>query len=202
MSDTTTSTTGQTLGYVRVSTKRQTLEQQVDKLTDAGVPDTSIYSDKMSGRRADRPGLNALLAYARPGDTIVVIGIDRLGRSAAEVMTTVKTLLDRDIIIRALREGVDSSTATGRAVLGIMASLAELELELGAERRAAARESREERGLATGRPKALTTEKAAALVRMHDTGEPVSVLAETFGVSRATVYRLVREAARTAAAPA
>jgi DNA invertase Pin-like site-specific DNA recombinase len=179
------------IGYARVSTARQSLDQQVDALIASGVQAERIYSDKLSGSRSDRPGLGQLLDYVREGDTVVVVGIDRLGRSAAEVMTTIKALLDRGIVIRALREGVDSSTPTGRAVLGIMASLAELELELGRERRASAREARSSRGLSVGRPRALTSDKVATLRRMHEAGEPVSVLAETFGVSRATVYRLI-----------
>ena len=87
------------------------------------------------GLRQWRPGLNALLDYARPGDAIVVVGIDRLGRNAAEVMTTIRELGEREIVLRSLHEGIDSSNATGRIVVGVIASLAELELELGRERR-------------------------------------------------------------------
>lgn len=189
---TTETVTGTLLGYARVSTNHQSLDAQSDALVNAGVDAARVYSDKLTGSRMDRPGLDDLLGYVREGDIVVVTGIDRLGRSAAEVMTTVKTLLDRGIIIRAIREGVDSSTPTGRAVLGIMASLAELELELGKERRAAAREARAERGLPTGRPAALSASKIETLRRMHANGEPTSVLAETFGVSKRTVQRLVK----------
>jgi DNA invertase Pin-like site-specific DNA recombinase len=76
----------------------------------------------------------------REGDAIVVIGIDRLGRNAAEVMTTIRELAEHGIVLRSLREGIDTSNATGRMVAGELASLAELELELGRERRSAARE--------------------------------------------------------------
>src|SRR6516164_5776211 len=90
----TASTTGTQLGYARVSTGHQSLDQQVDALTGAGVDTGRVYSDKLSGTstRERRPGLAALLDYARPGDAIVVIGIDRLGRNAAEVMTTIREL--------------------------------------------------------------------------------------------------------------
>ncbi|MGV9794454.1 recombinase family protein [Gordonia sp. NPDC003422] len=191
MSDTAT-VTPYVLGYARVSTTHQSLDQQTDALTEAGVPADRIYSDKLTGSTMSRPGLAALLAAAREGDVIVVAGIDRLGRSAAEVMSTIKDLLEKGIIIKSLREGVDSSTAVGRAVFGVMASMAELELELGRERRAAAREARAERGLPTGRPAALDDGKVATLRRMHAAGEPTGVLAETFGISRRTVQRLVR----------
>ena len=83
------------------------------------------------------PALAALLDYAREGDAIVVVGIDRRGRNAAEVMTTIRELGERGIVLRSLREGIDTSNATGRMVAGVLVSLAELELELGRERRAA-----------------------------------------------------------------
>lgn len=192
----TAAATGVQLGYARVSTGHQSLDQQLDALTAAGVDPKRVYRDKLSGTstREQRPGLAALLDYVRPGDAIVVVGIDRLGRNAAEVMTTIRELRDREIVLRSLREGIDTSNAAGRMVAGVLASLAELELELGRERRAAAREARRARGQGIGRPKALDKSKAALAQRMRDAGEPVPVIAETLGVSRATVYRAIAEA--------
>ena len=179
------------IGYARVSTDHQSLDQQVDALTAAGVDPTRVYSDKLSGTstREQRPGLAALLDYAREGDAIVVVGIDRLGRNAAEVMTTIRELGERGIVLRSLREGIDTSNATGRMVAGVLASLAELELELGRERRSAAREARRARGQSIGRPKALTDDKVSLARRMHASGESASTIANTLGVSRATLYR-------------
>ncbi|MDT5182102.1 MAG: hypothetical protein QOJ20_4971 [Mycobacterium sp.] len=195
MTATTVPTTGVQIGYARVSTGHQSLDQQLDALSAAGVNTERIYSDKLSGTstREQRPGLAALLDYARAGDAIVVIGIDRLGRNAAEVMTTIRELGERGIVLRSLREGIDTSNATGRMVAGVLASLAELELELGRERRAAAREARRARGQHVGRPKALDDKKAATARRMHLNGEPVSTIADALGVSRATVYRVLAE---------
>lgn len=119
----------------------------------------------------------------------MVVGIDRLGRNAAEVMTTIRELCERGIVLRSLREGIDTSNATGRMVAGVLASLAELELELGRERRLAAREARRARGQSLGRPKALDNSKAALAQRMHASGEPASTIAQALGVSRATIYR-------------
>jgi len=186
---------GAVLGYARVSTGHQSLDQQVDALTAAGVDESRIYSDKLSGTstREQRPGLAALLDYAREGDVIVVVGIDRLGRNAAEVMTTIRELGERGIVLRSLREGIDTSNAAGRMVAGVLASLAELELELGRERRAAAREARKARGQAVGRPKALDAQQAALARRMHAAGEPAATIASTLGVSRATVYRVLAQ---------
>jgi DNA invertase Pin-like site-specific DNA recombinase len=177
------------------NTGHQSLDQQLDALTAAGVDPDGIYRDKLSGTstREQRPGLAALLDYARPGDAIVVVGIDRLGRSAAEVMTTIRELRDHDIVLRSLREGIDTANPTGRMVAGVLASLAELELELGRERRAAAREARRARGQHVGRPRALDKAKAALAQRMHGSGESASTIATTLGVSRATVYRVLAE---------
>lgn len=188
--------TGQLLGYARVSTGHQSLDQQHDALIAAGVDAERLYDDKLTGTstREQRPGLAALLDYAREGDTIVVVGIDRLGRNAAEVMTTIRDLCERGIVLRSLREGIDTSNAAGRMVAGVLASLAELELELGRERRAAAKAARKARGLPIGRPRALSPEQVALAERMRASGEPVPVIAETLGVSRATMYRALAKA--------
>ncbi|BBX53145.1 hypothetical protein GCM10009645_54050 [Mycolicibacterium poriferae] len=106
---------------------------------------------------------------------------------------TVKQLRDNSIAIRRLREGIDTSNATCRMIAGVLASLPELELELQRERKAAARAARQARGLPIGRPRALDPDKAALARRMRDNGEPVPVIAETFGVSRATVYRMLAD---------
>jgi DNA invertase Pin-like site-specific DNA recombinase len=187
--------TGVQLGYARVSTEHQSLDQQLDALTAVGVDPERVYTDKLSGAstRQQRRGLAALLEYAREGDAIVVVGIDRLGRNAAEVMTTIRELGERGIVLRSLREGIDTATAAGRMVAGVLASLAELELELGRERRSAAREARRARGQAIGRPKALDASKAALAQRMHASGESAGTIAATLGVSRATVYRVLAE---------
>jgi DNA invertase Pin-like site-specific DNA recombinase len=192
---TATAPTGLQIGYARVSTHHQSLDQQLDALAAAGVDPKRVYSDKLSGTstREQRPGLASLLDYARPGDAIVVVGIDRLGRNAAEVMATIRELRERDIVLRSLREGIDTLNATGRMVAGVLASLAELELELGRERRAAAREARRARGQHIGRPKALDAKKAGLAQRMHTSGESASTIATTLGVSRATVYRVLAE---------
>ncbi|WP_234825582.1 recombinase family protein [Mycolicibacter senuensis] len=187
--------TGQLLGYARVSTGHQSLDAQADALTSIGVSRQRIYSDKLTGTstKEQRPGLATLLDYARPGDTIVVVGIDRLGRNAAEVMTTIRDLGQRDIILRSLREGIDTSNATGRMVAGVLASLAELELELGRERRAAAKAARKARNLPIGRPRAISDDKLALAQRMRASGEPVPVIAEALDVKIPTLYRYLAE---------
>lgn len=191
-----TTAKGQVIGYVRVSTGHQSLDAQTDALTTAGVDPARIYSDALSGslRRTARPGMAALLDYARTGDVIVVAGIDRLGRDAAEVMLTIRDLSERGIVLRSIREGIDTGNATGRMIAGVLASLAELELELGRERRSAAREARRARNQPIGRPRALTDAKREQVLKLHAAGESVVAIAKTFGVGRDTIYRVIRDA--------
>jgi DNA invertase Pin-like site-specific DNA recombinase len=116
----------------------------------------------------------------------------------AEVTRTIADLVERRILLRALREGVDTGTPTGRAVAAIMATLAELELELGRERRAASRDSRRACRLPATKPAKLSIERREQLCRLAATGEPVHELAKAFGISRATAYRYLSKTTREA----
>ncbi|KQH79393.1 hypothetical protein AO501_03805 [Mycobacterium gordonae] len=122
------------MGYVRVSTIAQTLDQQNAALATAGV--TKTFSDTMSGARDDRPGLAALLDYVREGDTVVVWKLDRLGRNTLHILEMVKALTDRGVTLVSTSDGIDSSTAAGRMMIGVLGSLAEYERELVKERTA------------------------------------------------------------------
>ena len=116
------------LGYATASTVGQNLEDQLAALTAAGVDPRKVFTDKLSDS-ADRirAGLHAMLSYARSGDTVVVVALDRLGLSVAEVTRIVADLTGRGITLRALKEDLDTGTSTGRAVAGIINSLAELD---------------------------------------------------------------------------
>lgn len=185
-----------TAAYVRVSTSGQTTAQQHDQIAAAGLTPERVFEDTASGRAgSDRPGWRECVDWLRDGDTLVVVAVDRLGRSVREVAQTMHDLEARGISLRSLREGVDTATPTGRAVVQIMATVAELELELGRERRAASREARKARGLPATCPPKLDTEQRDRLVRLYRSGEPVSELMAMFGVSRRTVFRYVKAAA-------
>jgi DNA invertase Pin-like site-specific DNA recombinase len=125
-----------TLGYATASTAGQNLDGQLAELTAAGVDPRRVFTDRLSDS-ADRvrAGLHAMLSYARAGDTVVVVGLDRLGRSVAEVTRTIADLTERGITLRALREGLDTGTSTGRVVANILRRLAELDLEPGRQTR-------------------------------------------------------------------
>lgn len=140
-----------------------------------------------------------MLDYVRPGDTVVVTALDRLGRSLSGVIRTVETLAQAGVLLRSLREGIDYSTSTGRMLAGIFASLAENERDLMHERAAAAREAARLRGRHTGRPPKLTTDQARQVRSLRAGGEPISDLVRSFGVSRATIYRAINAPGMTPA---
>jgi len=182
------------LGYARVSTKKQTTDQQLDALSAAGVDPQHVYSDVLSGARDDRPGLAELLKYARPGDTIVVVALDRLARSLSHSVRLIEELRERGIFLRSIREGLDFGTPAGRFQGAIFQALAELERELIRERAASAREAAQARGKQVGRPPALTSEQARTARTLREGGTDITTIATTLGVSRATIYRYTEPA--------
>jgi DNA invertase Pin-like site-specific DNA recombinase len=179
--------------YLRVSTGQQSIDQQQDAVAAAGVIPDRVFADTASGRAgSNRPGWTECIGWLREGDQLVVVAVDRLGRSVREVAASLYELTSRGVHVRSLREGVDTSTPTGRAVVSIMASIAELELELGKERRAASREARVARGLAATKPMKLDAGQQKRLLRLYQQGEPVSELISMFGVSRSTFFRTLK----------
>jgi DNA invertase Pin-like site-specific DNA recombinase len=182
-----------TAAYRRVSTGQQSIDQQQDAIAAAGITPDRVFTDTASGRAgSNRPSWTECMGYLREGDHLVVVAVDRLGRSVREVATALHELTSRGVHVRSLREGVDTSTPTGRAVTSIMATIAELELELGKERRAASREARVARGLAATKPMKLDVAQQRRLLRLYQQGEPVSELTAMFGISRSTLFRTLK----------
>jgi DNA invertase Pin-like site-specific DNA recombinase len=180
------------IGYTRVSTVAQTLDQQQTALEAAGV--TKFFSDTMSGARDDRPGLAELLAYVRDGDTVVVWKLDRLGRNLAHILATVKELTERGVTLVSVTDGIDSSTAAGRMMIGVLGSLAAYERELIQERTALKRAASRANGTKFGRPRKVSnTEHIATAKRMKADGHTGKAIAKYLGVSRATLYRYLDE---------
>lgn len=178
------------VGYARVSTDHQSLEAQHDALTSAGCE--RIFTDKLSGVRDDRAGLLALLDYVRADDTVVIVALDRLGRSLSSVIRTIEQLTEAGVLLRSLREGIDYSTSTGRMLAGIFGALAGYERELMHERAAAARQAARLRGGHTGRPSRLSDAQARQVRSLRAGGESIAELIRTFGVSGATIYRALQ----------
>ncbi len=186
------SSAGAQVGYTRVSTVAQTLDQQNAALAAAGV--TKTFSDIMSGARDDRPGLAALMNYIREGDTVVVWKLDRLGRNTLHILETVKALTDKGVTLVSTSDGIDSSTAAGRMMIGVLGSLAEYERELVKERTALKRAASRANGTRFGRRKKVADRSHIVTARrMRDDGHTARDVAKYLGVSRATLYRYLAE---------
>lgn len=187
-----TTSAGTRIGYTRVSSVAQTLDQQHDALTAAGV--VKVFSDTMSGARDDRPGLLKLMAYVRDGDTVVVWKLDRLGRTMMHILQTLKLLTERGVTLVSVTDGIDSSTAAGRMMIGVLGSLAEYERKLVKERTALKSASSRANGTKFGRPrKVADAEHIVTARRMKADGHTGKDIAKYLGVSRATLYRYLGE---------
>ena len=185
------------IGYARISKAdgSQSLDLQKDALIAANVPENQTYSDCASGKKDDRPGLEACLKSLRIGDVLVVWKLDRLGRSLHHLVRTVTMLSDRGIGLRVLTgQGaqIDTTTAAGRLFFGIFAALAEFESELIRERTMAGLQAARARGRKGGRKFALTKAQvrmAQAAMANRDTS--VAQLCKELGISPVTLYRYV-----------
>lgn len=179
------------IGYARVSTTDQNMSLQKDALQAAGCAQS--FSDIVSGVRVERPGLNAALSACRPGDTLVVWKLDRLGRSLPHLVETVGNLADHDVGFHSLQEQIDTMTAGGKLIFHIFASLAEFERDLIRERTNAGLAAARARGRQGGRPKGVDQKKQkAALALKKDTAYSIREICEIVGISRNTYYKYTR----------
>jgi len=174
------------LGYARVSTVDQTPMSQVDALNAAGCAE--VFVDHVSGTTTDRPELGRLLERLRPGDTLVVWRLDRLGRSTSHLIDTVTGLGQRGVGFCSLTEALDTTTPAGRLLFGILASLAAFERDLVRERTIAGLAAARARGRVGGRPPTMTAAKLAVARQLLAAGQSKTLIAATIGVSRPTLY--------------
>jgi DNA invertase Pin-like site-specific DNA recombinase len=189
------------IGYARVSTTDQNLDLQRDALAKAGCE--RIFTDQMSGAKAERPGLEQALSHARAGDTLVVWKLDRLGRSLQHLIETINGLAARDVGFRSLSESIDTTTAAGKLVFGIFGSLAEFERELIRERTNAGLVAARARGRKGGRPRLVDEKKAKAARAMRaDTSLSVAEICAELKISRTSFYRYTGEKPASRAAKA
>jgi DNA invertase Pin-like site-specific DNA recombinase len=185
---------GHLLGYARVSTTDQQPHLQVDALERAGC--YRVFVETASGARSDRPVLGQVLDQLRPGDTLVVWKLDRLGRSLRHLVDTVTSLADRGVGFRSLQEAIDTTTPGGKLVFHVFAALAEFERDLVRERTSAGLAAARARGRRGGRPSVMTPHKLRVALELYASGRyTVAAIAKTLGVSRASVYRHLAEAA-------
>ena len=186
------------IGYARISKAdgSQVLDLQRDALISAGVDPENIYEDQASGAKEDRPALAACLKALREGDTLVVWKLDRLGRSLKHLVDMTQDLTDRGVGFKVLTgqgANIDTTTASGRLVFGIFASLAEFERELIRERTMAGLQSARARGRRGGRKFALTKAQVRlAQAAMKDRDTKIGDLCkELGGIKPITLYRYV-----------
>jgi len=178
------------IGYARVSTDEQNLDLQLSALKQAGCEQT--YTDKISGTKANRPGLIEALSHLREGDTLVVWRLDRLGRSLRHLIDTVTDLQERGIEFKSITEAIDTRTSGGKLVFHIFGALAEFEREIIRERTNAGLSAARSRGKTGGRPKALTDKQVEMLCQLAaDRNRSVQEICKTLGISRRTFYRYV-----------
>jgi DNA invertase Pin-like site-specific DNA recombinase len=172
----------------RVSTTDQQPQLQVDALQRVGC--YRAFTETASGARSDRPAHGQLLDQLRPGYTLVVWRLERLGRSLRHLVDTVTGLADRGIGLRSLQEAIDTTTPGGKLVFHVFAALAEFERDLIRERTAAGLAAARARGRHGGRPSVLGGHKLRVAQEMYASGQyTVLAIANTLGVSRASIYR-------------
>ncbi|MCJ8503308.1 recombinase family protein [Kocuria flava] len=189
---------GKLIGYARVSTRQQDADRQVSDLMGAGVRRDDIYVDSgVSGSRASRPAFDKAVAALESGDTLVITTLDRLGRSTQNMLTFAEALRGRGAGLRVLNLGggdVDTATPMGSMVFTVMAALAQMELEIKRERITDSVAKRRAAGKDLGgRRQTFTDSQIRNALRLIEGGEPATQVAKDLGMSRATLYRRIRE---------
>ena len=182
---------GYRVGYARVSTHDQELNLQLDALKAAGC--STIYEEKASGRSIDRPELANCLKALRPGDTLVVWRLDRLGRSISDLVTIVDGLGLRGIQFESLTEKIETASPAGMMIFVVFAALASYERNIIKERTLAGLAAAKLRGRVGGRQSKLNAKQKSQMKTLIESGTPVNEVAKTFGLSRSTVYNYINE---------
>ena len=176
-------------GYARVSTADQNPDHQIDALQRAGVARDDIYIDHASGAKASRPELDSVLRLLRDGDTLKITRLDRLGRSVLHLVTLGAGLRERGVGLHVIEQGIDTSTAEGRAMFGMLSVLAELQRDLIVANTRDGLAAARARGRNGGRRPKLDAEQITLAQQLYDAGEKtVQQIANLFGVPRTTVY--------------
>ena len=176
-----------------MSTTDQDASLQIDALTAAGC--YRVFVDTISGASAQRPELEKLLDQLRPGDTLVVWRLDRLGRSIRHLIDQLQVLAERGVGFRSLQETIDTTSPGGRLVFHVFAALAEFERDLIRERTNAGLAAARARGRTGGRPSLLSADQVRAARRMYQQSDmTVAQIGNVLGVSRTTIYRALNRA--------
>jgi DNA invertase Pin-like site-specific DNA recombinase len=178
------------IGYARVSTAEQTLELQTDALTTAGCE--KLFTEVAGGARTERPALDQAIEFCRSGDTLVVWKLDRMGRSMAHLIETIRRLEQRGVGFCSLTEQIDTTTPSGRLIFHVFGALAEFERDLIRERVQAGLRSARARGRMGGRPPISAEIKAIAQVLLADKSLSSKQICERLGIAKSTLYKHAR----------
>ena len=177
------------IGYARVSSREQNLDLQLTSLKSTGCE--RLYTDKVTGIKATKPGLEKAVEQLRSGDTLVVWKLDRLGRTVKGLIEFVEHLHNNDINFKSITDNIDTSTPSGRFFFHVMASLAQMERELLVERTKAGLVAARARGRLGGRKPKMTNSKVESAKQLLSSGMHPKDVASNLGVSVPTLYRWI-----------
>ncbi len=178
-------------GYARVSTHEQSLDLQIDALKQYGVD--RIFQEKLTGTRNHRPELDELLKYVRPGDTVIVWKLDRIGRNMKHLIELVEGFKKKGISFVSIKENIDTTSTTGKLIFNIFASLAEFERDIIVERTKAGLDAARARGRKGGRPKKQKGKIEMAIKMYVSKQYTINQITEATGISKTTLYRYLEE---------
>ena len=185
---------GRVIGYARVSTDDQDLSLQLDALAQHGVRQDLTFTDKLSGAKSERPGLDMCLNVLKPGDTLAVWRLDRLGRSMRHLVTLIDDLRERGVGFRSISDGmIDTPSASGELMFHIFSALAQFERRLIQERTRAGLAAARARGRKGGRPRQLASDPKLRLAKKLYADKSLSIddICQTLKISRSTYCRYV-----------
>jgi DNA invertase Pin-like site-specific DNA recombinase len=184
-----------TVGYARVSSVGQSLDVQLLKLKDCD----KLFQEKRTGTTAERPALKECLGYLREGDTLVITRLDRLARSTLHLTQIADQLKRKGVELRVLDQAIDTTTPTGRLMFNMLSAIAEFETEIRKERQMDGIEAAKGKGVGFGRKAKLTPAQVAEMKARRARGVLIKDLMREYGLSKASVYRLLGETTAEAA---
>jgi DNA invertase Pin-like site-specific DNA recombinase len=180
------------LAYARVSTQDQDLSGQIEALTAAGA--TSLFKEKISGARADRPQLAKLMSALKAGDTVIVTKLDRLGRSTRELLDLIERISAAGASFKSLGDPLwDTTSSQGRLLSTLLAAIAEFERELIRERTGEGRKRAMAKGVRFGRKPKLTQHQRLEAIARRDAGETLVEIARSYNVDQSMISRLAAQ---------
>ncbi len=179
------------IGYARVSSIGQSLEVQQKALKKYGC--NKVYNEKRSGTTSNRPELKACLDYVREGDTLVITKLDRLARSTLHLHKIIDDLNTKGVAFKVLDQSIDTSTKEGQLLFGILATIAQFETALRAERQSEGIKNAKSKGIKFGAKPKLSPEQIEEMRLRRGKGEKIKRLMIDYGISKASVYRLLSD---------